>query len=52
MPALGKLRRGIVGIGQGPLWADNVGQIDIGWQDRRDAAKRSCKPIKISPIST
>jgi len=32
---------------QGRLWEVHIGQIDIGWQDRRDAAKRSCGPIGI-----
>ncbi|MFT6073918.1 MAG: hypothetical protein ACJAZ1_000831 [Yoonia sp.] len=47
-----KLHCGIALVWQSPLWAGHVGQIDIGWQDRRDAANGSSEPIKMSPIST
>ena len=44
---LGKLHCCVLILGQCLQWAGHIGQIDIGWQDRRDAAKRSCGPIGI-----
>jgi hypothetical protein len=44
MAAIGKLQRSDADLGQRLLWAVHVGQIEIVWQDRGDAANGRSEP--------
>ena len=48
MAALRELQCSIAILGQSPLRADHVGQIEIVWLDRGDAANGSKEP-KVTP---